>query len=260
MAHVFKPTYTQALPENAEVLTGPSGPYVRVQRKGRVVKARVVTPKRGKHAGQPRLAFETDEWYVLYQDGNGKWRRKKGYTDRSATASLGVRLEKQAARRREGLVDPFEEHHRRPLAERLDEFHRNLEARNVGGATDILRQARLVVDRCRFQAIQDLSASAVVNALAELRRERNWAPQTYNHYLAAIKKSSKWLKADRRTGDDPLAELKRVEVQVDRRHDRQALEAEEVDRLLAAALAGPPIEGVSGPDRAALYLVSGWTG
>jgi integrase len=51
-----------------------------------------------------------------------------------------------------------------------------------------------------------------------------------------------------------------MNVSTDRRHDRRALSSEEFAALIAAARSGPPIEGISGPDRAMLYILAGWTG
>src|SRR5262249_5107210 len=46
----------------------------------------------------------------------------------------------------------------------------------------------------------------------------------------------------------------------DVRRKRRALEAEEFSRLVAAADAGPRVQGISGPDRAMLYVLAAWTG
>ena len=62
------------------------------------------------------------------------------------------------------------------------------------------------------------------------------------------------------TPTDPLAHLSKLNVRTDRRHDRRALSAEELKRLLEAARTGPRIEGIRGLDRAMMYAVAAWTG
>jgi integrase len=51
-----------------------------------------------------------------------------------------------------------------------------------------------------------------------------------------------------------------LNVQTDRRHDRRALAPEEFASLIEAAERGKPIESISGPDRAMMYLLASWTG
>jgi integrase len=65
---------------------------------------------------------------------------------------------------------------------------------------------------------------------------------------------------DRRNNSDPLAHLSKLNVRTDRRHDRRALSTEEFALLAAAAQNGKVIETISGPDRAMMYVLAGWTG
>jgi integrase len=60
--------------------------------------------------------------------------------------------------------------------------------------------------------------------------------------------------------ENPLADIPMLNVQTDRRHDRRPLLIEEFALLVAAAESGPPIEGVSGVDRATMCILSAWTG
>ena len=54
-------------------------------------------------------------WNVQWFDAErGQWRNKTAYTDRGASPEPGRKLERQAARRAEGVVDPMVEHRRRP--------------------------------------------------------------------------------------------------------------------------------------------------
>jgi integrase len=95
--------------------------------------------------------------------------------------------------------------------------------------------------------------------LGQLRREGRSA-QTYNNYLTTFKQFTRWLVRDRRSPIDPLVHLSRVNTQADRRHDRRALSQEEFARLVEAARNGKRVEGISGPDRAMLYVLAAWTG
>src|SRR5579872_6085770 len=77
-------------------------------------------------------------WYVKYRDADGIVRRVRGYTDKEATKQLAARLERNAARGKEGMVDPFEAHHKRPLAEHVEDYRRYLAAE--GNTADYVAQ------------------------------------------------------------------------------------------------------------------------
>jgi len=84
--------------------------------------------------------------------------------------------------------------------------------------------------------------------------------QTFNFYLAAFKQFCRWMVKDGRASESPVAYLDGLNVKTDRRHDRRALSADELRRLLAAAQGGPERYGMSGPERAMLYRLACQTG
>ena len=125
---------------------------------------------RDKKTGRTR---KLRRWYVKYKDADGIVRRVKGHTDREATKQLAARLERDAARRQEGMIDPCVESHRKPLAEHLDDYRRCLLAKGdtAEHADKTHARCRAVLDGCRFVFIPDLSASAVAEFLHGLRQE-----------------------------------------------------------------------------------------
>ncbi len=84
--------------------------------------------------------------------------------------------------------------------------------------------------------------------------------QTSNHYLRAIKGFTTWLVSNEKLNRDPLVSLSMLNVKTDRRHDRRPLSEEEFSRLIKIAEVGPPIAGITGPDRAMHYILAAWTG
>lgn len=101
---------------------------------------------------------------------------------------------------------------------------------------------------------------ATAEALAALRR-RGASVRTANFYLAAVKHFLNWMVRDRRLLDNPLAHLAAGNENVDRRHDRRELEADELRRLLAAARdSARPFRGLTGFDRYHLYATACGTG
>jgi integrase/recombinase XerD len=112
---------------------------------------------------------------------------------------------------------------------------------------------------CAFSRVADTKAHEVESYLESLRSV-GLSKQTSNHYLRAVKQFCRWLKRTKRMDENALADIPKLNVQTDRRHDRRPLLIEEFILLVAAAEAGPPFEGISGIDRATMYILSAWTG
>ena len=60
--------------------------------------------------------------------------------------------------------------------------------------------------------------------------------------------------------ETPFRPLAKLNEELDTRHERRPLTAEEFDRLLTAAHQSEPIRGLSGPDRVMLYITAAYTG
>lgn len=84
--------------------------------------------------------------------------------------------------------------------------------------------------------------------------------QTFNFYLQAIKQFGKWMVQDQQASESPFEHLKGVNVRTDRRHDRRALEPDEIRRLLEATATAPMRYGMSGCERYLLYRFAAETG
>jgi integrase len=84
---------------------------------------------------------------------------------------------------------------------------------------------------------------------------------TSNQYLTHVKSFCRWLVKDRRMGNNPLAHLEAGNEQVDRRHDRRELTADELRKLLQATQSSDWVfRGLTGRDRFHLYAVACGTG
>jgi len=159
------------------------------------------------------------------------------------------------------LIDPTEEQRKRPLAGHLREFKNYLANK---GATfkqvaESTRQLQKMVDGCKWKFIGDIASAGALEFLGQLRRDGRSA-QTCNHYLKIAKQFTRWLVRDRRAPENVLEHLSRMNVRLDRRHDRRALSDDEFRRLVEAARSGPRVEGIDGADRAMMYVLAAWTG
>ncbi|HEX4150307.1 MAG TPA: site-specific integrase [Pirellulales bacterium] len=171
---------------------------------------------------------------------------------------LVIRAERQQA----GVADRFEEHRRRPLAEHVKDFKAYLAGK--GNTTKHVEttavRVRAICDGCKFTRTVDLSGSAITARLAEQRAADELGAKTSNYYLSAFKSFCKWMVRDRRMGEDPTLHLAGVNTKTDVRRERRPLERGEFDRLIAATRKAEPFRGLSGADRALLYIVAANTG
>jgi site-specific recombinase XerD len=208
-----------------------------------------------------KVKTKSKKWWGQYKDALGRLRRVPLSVDKQCAQTMLTRITRQVERERAGLVDPTEEQRKRPLAEHLNEFEGYLRHRGVTPkqVAETMRMLRRIATESQWRRIADISATAALEFLGGLRRN-GLSAQTYNHYLKAAKQFTRWLVRDHRTPLDPLAHLSRLNILLDRRHDRRALSPDEFARLVAAARSGKRIEGMHGPDRAMLYIVAAWTG
>ena len=101
-------------------------------------------------------------------------------------------------------------------------------------------RAEQIINRCKFAIWSDISASKVQRCLADLRNEENGlSVQTSNYYLQSIKQFCRWMVQDGRASESPVVHLTRINAKGDQRHDRRALEPDEMRRLLEVTIAGP---------------------
>jgi integrase len=181
--------------------------------------------------------------------------------DKKVAQAMLTSLVRQVERQKAGLFDPVDEQRRRPLKEHLEDYRAHLVNRGV--TTKQVREATSQIGKmakaCRWWSLADITPHSALKYLGEGRRN-GWSAQTFNHHLKSARAFTRWLLRERRNALDPLGHLVRLNVAIDRRHDRRALSTEEFQRLIGAARAGQAIEGLSGPDRAMMYVLAAWTG
>jgi integrase len=209
-----------------------------------------------------KIKTKSKKWWGRYRDENGVEKRVPLTTDKVAAQTKLNELVINAERRGAGVIDRFDEHRKRPMADHLAEFERHLNTKgnSPGQVKLVATRCRRIVAACRAAFTGDLSASRVQAYLADLREKENKSTQTSNHYLRAIKQFTRWLVKDRRAPDDPLAHMAMLNVSTDRRHDRRPFSEAELTAILQTANAAPIVRRMKGTDRAMLYAVAGYTG
>lgn len=229
----------------------------------------------------------------------GEVRRVVGFTDRVASEQLGRRLERLAALREagdapdvalskwiEGLGSKLSEHlqalglldQRRMAGARalyrpdanaprgesgtlLDDFETGLRTRERSEKHVGLLVARLrrTFDGTGARAWSDLSPTSIDAFLAR-EREAGASAQTVNHYVAALRQFCRFVVAHAWATEDPSRLVGKLNVALDRRRVRRALDEDEVRVLLARTATGPERQGLSGFERALVYRLAIETG
>jgi site-specific recombinase XerC len=86
------------------------------------------------------------------------------------------------------------------------------------------------------------------------------SPATVNHYNRAVRAFFRWMVKAKRMGSNPVDTLELVNERADIRRQRRALTADELRRVIETARgSGKTFRGLTGEDRAMLYLAYGGT-
>lgn len=239
--------------------------------------------------GRSGVRRKAKRWTMEYRDARGRKRRLTLFPDKGAsieaarkidalvdlaragapvTAVLREWLLKVPAKLRgqlalQGLVDPSLFVLSRPLAELVEGFRLALEARGRSPqhVRFSARAALQVFDGCGFRRWSDIQAGEVERFLAAERAGKGGVShRTSNSIAAAAGQFTRWIVASGLAAEDPLRTLRPLPVAADRRRVRRPFTLDEVRRLVAAAEAGPELEGVDGRERATAYLLSVETG
>jgi integrase len=130
-----------------------------------------------------------------------------------------------------------------------------------------LSRCTALLTATKTKTIADFDAGRVLKTLAgwRSRKSKPISVATSNHYLIAIKSFSRWLWQERKSPDDPLAGLRRLNAETDRKRIRRPLTPSELDTLLSVAHQSTrTFRGAdwqfTGTDRSMLYAIAAFTG
>lgn len=213
--------------------------------------------------GARRVCEKSRKWYGEYKDEHERTQRVALSTDKSAAQTLLNDILRNVERRRSGIFNPYEEHGKLPLSQHISDYREFLNAKDntTKHVEQTIGRIKRLCEGCNFFRLEDIDGTRVACWLSDKRMtSRRFSAQTSNFYLDALKYFCDWLVRHDRMPKNPVGTINRIRVDADRRHDRRALSDEEFARLIRAAELGPSIEGLSGPDRAMLYILAAWTG
>ena len=181
-----------------------------------------------------------DPYYVAYDDENGRRRTVKAYRDKESSEAMGKRLEDTVAKRREGLVDGFDDHRRTPVDQHIEAFFAGQRSKR---APQKKMQINRIIAGTKVSRIHELDTPRIEQFLQACQKNEQMADRTVNEYIASIKEFTKWAVTNGRLPTDPLLGLRRIGQNAIRlAHPRRALTLEQIARLLDAAERRPLME------------------
>lgn len=209
-----------------------------------------------------KIKTKTKKWYGRYRDENGIEHRIPLAENKNTAQQMLAELLLQVERIKCGLVSPIEFEMKKNINEHLADYEKHLKARNnsIRHIHDVIAKIKRFINDCQWKNPLQIKMTDVENFLVDLREKYGNSIETCNHYLRALKAFCNWMYINKRHVENPILSLKVTNSRTDRRHDRRALSDAELQLLINAAESGPPVEGISGVDRAIMYLVASYTG
>lgn len=196
-------------------------------------------------------------WYISYFDRSGaRVTTSSRMTHRRDAHMLASRLEADEILALRGGMEEETPRRADSLQTLLGAWEKNIVGRGntaKHASSQRMMAARLLAG-CESPA--DIRPSVITAALAKLHDEPpKLNANSLNHYLRSIKSFVRWLHRDGRITRDPISTMHGYRTAADPRRPRRAFSMEEVGRLCEAAERAPRVLGVTGHDRAMLYLL-----
>jgi len=154
--------------------------------------------------------------------------------DKAASEAALNDMRRRLERSGVGIIDPKVQ--TRPIAEHVDDFMADLEARRR--SADYCRILRLWIDRivreCGWTTLRSVTADSVISWINRAVQQQV-APKTIRNMIGAVGSFCAWAVKRSRMYANPIAGVELPRVDGDVRRQRRALTLEEIDRLLDVA-------------------------
>jgi len=225
---------------------------------GRKIDAKTAKALMAKGETVEKKVLISKKWYCRFRVGR-KTTEKPLCPDKSAAKVLAYRLYQEALEESLGLRSEAAKYLNEPIPPLLEAFRKDLMAR---GRTP--KHVRLTLTRVQkafslsnVQNLKDIHLQKIREAIFHLPL----STASKNHYIGAVKAFTRWAWRAGYLITDPLASLQKWNAETDRRLQRRALTEAEIAKLIQTTERSSRVfRGLSGPDRAALYLMALSTG
>ena len=188
------------------------------------------------------------KWLITYRDERGERKTIAGCTDKRATEEIARKLEDEIALKRRGVIDAtaerIAESARVDIAEHVRAFNEFVKSRKPSGHAARYHQqveARLnaFIEFAGVKLLPDVDADRLAAYVAAMQT-RKCSGFTINEHVGTLKQFTRWAVMTNRLAGDPLAATKKADAsKLEKTRQRRALSADEIGRLLSAALKRP---------------------
>ena len=255
---LVKRIHSRKIPEGAEILEKAGRKYARWNTASGKTQTQPLNRKGN------RVVEESRCWYVRFRHPDtGKWKEWRAYHDRQASQAMEMEILKKLERGEVGLIDPMTVHRKTAMDDHLMAFEAHLEDKgNTQEHIDkTISRCRRIIGEINAKVVADITAEGVDRSLANFRRG-GMSLSTSNGYFRAMRTFCHWLVRTKRVGENPIAGMSCIRVtEADRKRRRRNLSDVEVQALLKATRQSKKtFMGLSGPDRAMLYIIAINTG
>lgn len=215
------------------------------------------------------------KWYVRYTDHTGKERTEAVSPNRKLAERRKIEIEEREEKIRHGVLPAGAVGQGGaalwPLFERWEEAIRDKGA-SAKQAAQSRHRAEATFREAGISRPADITAEDVVAALAHFRRAgvprregdrrkpKPLSARTSNHFLRACRAFVGWLIDIKVMQADPLARVRQLNPDGRETFTRRALDAGELERLVAAATIRRSRCDLAGVDRGMVYYVAFYTG
>jgi len=196
------------------------------------------------------------KYTIQYRAANGKVRRVAGYSDKERSWELAKKLEAGEAEAR------HVQHRNTALSSHVEAYrtHLSSERNTKQHVSQTIYRIERAIAGCGWARASDIDKTELRTWLAQQREAARFGVQTSNYYQGACKAFCAWLVDANRIPANPLAGLKPIPADDDKRVKRRTLDSDQFDRLIKATRIGATFEKLSGHDRALLYCLAVSTG
>jgi integrase len=195
--------------------------------------------------GTGRVSIQVDTWTAKFTDETGKVRCvPTKTTNREVAEKMLAQFQKDVDRIRTGVTTREEldraQFHQTPLSDMLEQYRTKMVADGTSTPhiENSLQKIRSMFSYCEIDSLAKIRREAVERWIANEINIKQRASGTINAYLKTVNAFVQYLVDIDVLPKHPLKQVRKLNVELDRRKQRRAMTKEEVERLLTATLSG----------------------
>jgi integrase len=148
------------------------------------------------------------KWYIAFQDENGKRREVSGFKDKQATINKAQKLERDAERKRAGLITVDQERFRQPLDSIIQEYlgEMHMQNRSTVHIQETKRTLETLQKQCKWHSLAQVRQDSLKAFLMTLKAQ-NRSARTLNSYLGNAKTFLTWCVRQHYLEENPIGHI-----------------------------------------------------